>query len=135
MTFGVGAGARAVLRTTLIAVAAGATLLLRWVTESLWSLTPTLVAVLLLVWYVPRVTDSLYGEMDDTRIYVRYGVLWRWETIVPLSALRTFEMWISPLDRLFHCQTVVLRFAGGCTVLPLLDEEIANRLTARLEEC
>jgi len=135
MTFGVGAGARAVLRTALAAVTAVAVLLLRWATESLWSLTPTVVAVFLLVWYVPRVTNSFYGEMDDTRIYVRYGVLWRWETVVPLSALRTFETWASPLDRLFHCRTMVLRFAGGCTVLPLLDANITNRLTARLEEC
>ncbi len=135
MTFGVGAGARAVLRTALAAVTAVAVLLLRWATESLWSLTPTVVAVFLLVWYVPRVTNSFYGEMDDTRIYVRYGVLWRWETVVPLSALRTFETWASPLDRLFHCRTMVLRFAGGCTVLPLLDAKITNRLTARLEEC
>lgn len=135
MTFGVGAGARAVLRTTVTIVTVETVLLLRWVTESLWSLTPMVVGVFLIVWYVPWVTDSFYGEMDDTRIYMRYGVLWRWETVVPLSALRTFETWASPLDLLFHCRTVVLRFAGGCAVLPLLDEEIANRLTARLEEC
>ncbi len=135
MTFVAGAGARAVLRTAVIAVAASAVVLLRWLTDSLWCLTPAVVAVLLLVWYLPRLTRSLYGEKDDKRIYVRYGVLWRRETVVPLSALRTFETWTPPLHRLFHCRTVVLRFAGGCAVLPLLDNGTAARLTARLEEC
>lgn len=135
MTFGAGVGARAVLRTAVIIVTVAVVLLLRWVTDSLWSLAPTVIAVLPLLWYVPRLTDSLYGEMDDKRIYVRYGVLWRWETVVPLSALRTFETWVSPMQRLFRCRTVVLRFAGGCAVLPLLDEDTANHLTAKLEEC
>ena len=135
MTFGAGAGARAVLRTAVIAVTAAAVVLLRWVTNSIWCWTPTLVAALLIVWYLPRLTRSLYGEMDDKRIYVRYGVLWRRETVVPLSALRTFETWTPPLHQLFHCCTVVLRFAGGCALLPLLNDETANRLTVRLEEC
>lgn len=135
MTFGAGAGALAVLRTAVIAVTATVVVLLRWLTDSLWCLAPTVVAVLLLVWYLPRLTCSLYGEMDDKRITVRYGVLWRWEMVVPLSALRTFETWTPPLHRLFHCRTVVLRFAGGCAVLPLLDDDTANRLMARLEEC
>ncbi len=135
MSFGAGAGAQSVLRTAVIAVTAAVIVVFRWVTDSLWCLTPTVVAVFLLVWYLPRLTRSRYGEMNEKRIYVRYGVLWQWETVVPLGALRTFETWTPPLHRLFHCRTVVLRFAGGCAVLPLLDADTANRLTARLEEC
>ncbi len=134
MIFGAGEGARAVLRAAVIAVTAAVVVLLRWITDSLWCLTPTIVAILLIIWYLPRLTRSLYGEMDDKRIYVRYGVFWRWETVVPLSALRTFETWTPPLHRLFHCRTVVLRFAGGCAVLPLLDDSTVDCLTARLEE-
>lgn len=135
MTFGASAGARAVLRTVVIAVSAAVTVLIRRITDSLWCLTPAVVAVFLLVWYLPRLTRSLYGEMDDRRITVQYGVLWQRETVVSLSSLRTFETWTPPLHRLFHCRTVVLRFAGGCAVLPLLDNDTAKHLTARLEEC
>ena len=135
MTFCAGAGAQAILRTAVIAVTAVAVVLLRWLIGSFWCLVPMVVAVFLLVWYLPKLTRSLYGEMEDTRIYVRYGVLWRWETVVSISALRTFETWSSPLQRFFHCRTVVLRFAGGCTLLPLLDADTADRLTAKLEEC
>ena len=135
MTFGASAGARAVLRTVVIAVSAAVTVLIRRITDSLWCLTPAVVAVFLLVWYLPRLTRSLYGEMDDRRITVQYGVLWQRETVVSLSSLRTFETWTPPLHHLFHCRTVVLRFAGGCAVLPLLDNDTAKHLTARLEEC
>ena len=135
MTFGAGTGAPSILRTAVIVVTVAAVVLLRCLTDSLWCLAPTVFAVFLLVWYLPRLTRSLYGEMNDTRIYVRYGVLWRWETVVSISALRTFETWSSPLQRLFHCRTVVLRFAGGCTLLPLIEAETADRLTAKLEEC
>ncbi len=135
MAFSAGVGARSVLRTIVIAVIAVVVVLLRWLTGSLWCLVPISLAVPLVVWYLPRLTRSLYGEMDHERLYVRYGVLWRRESVVPLDALRTFETWTPPLHRLFHCRTVVLRFAGGSVVLPLLDEKTACRLTARLEEC
>lgn len=134
MTFSAGVGALMVLRTVVIAVTAVAVALLRWLTGSFWSLVPMVLAVPLLVWYLPRLSRSLYGEMDHERLYVRYGVLWRRETVVLLGALRTFEAWTPPLHRLFHCRTVVLRFAGGSVFLPLLDEKTACRLTARLEE-
>ncbi len=135
MTFSAGVGARAVLRTIVIAVTAAVVVLLRWLTGSLWCLVPVPLVLPLIVWYLPRLTESLHGEMDHGRVYVRYGILWRRETVVPLSALRTFETWIPPLHRLFRCRTVVLRFAGGSVFLPLLDEKTACRLTARLEEC
>ncbi len=135
MTFGAGAGACGVLRTAAVAVTAAVTVLIRRITDAFWCLIPAGIAVFLLAWYLPRLTRSLYGEMNDKRIVVRYGVLWKWQTVVPLHSLRTFETWTPPLHRLFHCRTVVLRFAGGCAVLPLLDNATANRLTARLEEC
>lgn len=135
MTFFAGAGARDVLRTAVIAVAVGIVMLLRWLTGSLWSLTPLIVVLPLTVWYLPRLVSSLYGEINQERLYVRYGIVWRREAVVPLSALRTFETWTPLLHRLFHCRTIVLRFAGGCVFLPLLDEKTACRLTAYLEEC
>ena len=43
-------------------------------------------------------------------------------------------VWMNWLHTVFRCRTVVLRFAGGCVWLPLLDEHVAARLTQRLEE-
>lgn len=134
MTFFAGDGARAVLRVVFVFVTAVAVIVLRWLTRPLWCLIPIVLAILVLVWYLPRLTDSLYGETDDGRLYVRYGVLWHRETVMLLSALRTVEMWTPPLHRLFHCRTVVLRFAGGGVLVPLLDEKTACRLAAQLEE-
>lgn len=135
MTFVAGTGAKAVLRTVLLAVAIVTTLLVRWLAGWAWCAVPIIIAAPLFTGYIPRLTASLYGKMDGMRLYVRYGILWRRETVVPLSALRTFEAWTPPLHRLFKCRTVVLRFAGGCVFLPLLDEKTASRLTEQLEEC
>lgn len=134
MTFSAGNGARAVLRIELVFLTVATVLLLRWITRSLWCLVPIGLAAPLFVWYLPRLTDSLHGRTDRGRLYVRYGVLWHWETVVPLGALRTFEMWTPPLHRLFHCRTMILRFAGGSVFVPLLDEKTACQLARYLEE-
>ena len=135
MTFCAGAGAKAVLRVILIGVTALSVFLLRWLVGAFWWCLPLPLSVFLFWWYLPHLTGSLYGKLDTERLYVRYGILWRRETVVPLSALRTFEAWTPPLHRLFHCRTVVLRFAGGSVFLPLLDEKTAQTVAARLEEC
>ncbi len=135
MVFCAGTGATAVLRTIVIAVTVVLTGLCRWLTDTLWCGIPILVAVPLWIWYLPRLAGSLYGKMDEEHLYVRYGIVWRRETVVPLSALRTFESWVLPIHRLFRCRTMVLRFAGGSVYIPLLDEKTARRLAGRLEEC
>ena len=134
MTFVAGTGATAVLRTVIIVVTAILAGFLRWLIGSLWCLVPIAFAFPFLIWYVPRLTDSLYGEMNRERLYVRYGLVWRRETVVPLHALRTFEAWTPPIHALFGCRTVVLRFAGGSVYLPLLDEKTARKVAERLEE-
>lgn len=63
------------------------------------------------------------------------GVLWRRQIFVPMQALRTFETWQTPIQRLFHCRTLILRFAGGAAILPLLPDPDALMLTRMLEEC
>ena len=134
MTFVAGTGATAVLRTAIVVVTVVVTALLRRLMGSFWCFIPVILCIPLLVWYLPRLTRSLYGEMDEKRLYVRYGMLWRRETVVPLHALRTFEAWTPPIHRLFGCCTVVLRFAGGSVYLPLLGEQTAQEVAERLEE-
>ncbi len=95
---------------------------------------PWLVAIPLSVIYVPRLVASLHGVLTDDAIHAVYGVFWRREVFVPLHSLRNFEVWTPPLHRVFHCRTVVLRFAGGTVLLPLLAKQDAERLTACLEQ-
>ena len=84
-------------------------------------------------WYLPKLSASITGSFEEVAVRGTYGVLWKRELYVPLDALRTFEIWTPPLHRLFHCRTVVLRFAGGSALLPLLDVATAHELTQALE--
>lgn len=84
-------------------------------------------------WYAPRLSRSVHGRLDASGVRIFYGVLWQRETVVPLDALRTYEVWAPPLHRLFHCRTVILRFAGGSAWLPLLACRDSEVLTRRLK--
>ena len=134
MTFSAGVGAYRVLVTVLWFLTLLVTVLVRWLTASLWCLSAVPLAIWITAWYLPRLTRSLQGRLTDSVLVVRYGVWWRRETTVPMNGMRTFEVWTTPLQRVYHCRTVLLRFAGGRVTLPLLDEETARQIAARLEE-
>lgn len=84
-------------------------------------------------WYPPRYRASLKGSFDGVAVHAFKGVLWRHEIFVPTDALRTIEMCSTPAQRLFGCRCVILRFAGGSAVLPLLPVQQAEALVRALE--
>ncbi|MCI8554846.1 MAG: PH domain-containing protein [Clostridiales bacterium] len=88
---------------------------------------------LLIVWYPPRYTSSLHGYFDGGAIRAVKGAWWKKELFIPMNALRTFEFWDSPLQKAFGCRTLVIRFAGGSALLPLLDAGQAARLSEQLQ--
>ena len=90
--------------------------------------------VFLALWYPPRYCRSMQGVFDGEAVRAVQGVLWKKELFVPMTALRTFEISSTPLQRYFGCRTVVLRFAGGAAWLPLLAEDMAYALTRALEQ-
>ena len=135
MGFTAGRGALFVLRTLWTALWLPSVAALCWCRPPLsWWLPPAVLWIAGQWWYLPRLCRSLRGSFENHAVRFCVGVWWRREVFVPLGALRNFEVWTPPLHRLFHCRTVVLRFAGGAAWLPLLDEDTARRLTALLEE-
>lgn len=140
MEFRAGDGARRVLMALaalLTVLSAGVVGLLAGLISPwlLLGLIPVgLAGLLAFLWYPPRFAASLSGSFDGTAVRASVGVLWRKEIFVPMNALRTFECWKLPLHRFWNCRTIILRFAGGATMLPLLREEDAIRLVERLEE-
>lgn len=90
-------------------------------------------AVFLALWYPPRYAAALHGSFDGTAIQAVKGVLWKKEVFVPLTALRTLEIWSTPIEQAARCRMLTLRFAGGAVVLPFLSRETAAQLAAQLE--
>ncbi len=141
MTFQAGEGARRVLRLWIAlagVLASGLTGLLAGLLTPWLLLLTALVSVLtvfLFLWYPQRYAASLKGGFDGEAVRAQMGVLWRRQIFVPMQALRTFETWQTPIQRLFHCRTLILRFAGGAAILPLLPDPDALMLTRMLEEC
>lgn len=138
MEFFAGNGAVALLRTAVSLIAA-AVVTCAAVAAPVWS--PFLWGIPLVAavwaasvfWHIPRFKRSVWGTFDGGNVRIAYGVFWQREIYVPLSALRTFEIWAPPLHRLFRCRTVVLRFAGGAALLPLLGCDTAAALTEALD--
>lgn len=133
MTFTAGKGAIAVLLTAWWMGSATAAWLLWWGFGRGWWLLPCLLVLLIGTVYLPIWIRSVYGELDDRRLFLRVGVVWRREMTVPRVAFRTVECLVPPLHRLFGCCTMVLRFAGGSVWVPLLDADTVDRLTTQLE--
>ena len=84
-------------------------------------------------WYAARWAAGYGGTMETERLYIRRGVFWRREWMLPLSALRGVEQWEPPLHRLCGCRTLLLRHTGGTVLLLLLPREQAATLWRRLE--
>lgn len=92
-------------------------------------------ATIFLVWWYPiQYAAVFHGHFDGTAVRAVKGVIWRKHVFVPTSSLRTFECWETPLQRRLGCCTLILRFAGGATILPLLSRDQAADLTRKLEE-
>lgn len=94
-----------------------------------------ILTVFLSLWYPPRYAALFTGSCDGVAIRAAKGVLLRREIFVPLSALRTFEINATPMQKVFRCRSVVLRFAGGAVLLPLIPLKQAEQLAAIIEKC
>lgn len=140
MRFCAGDGAQHVLRlwialagiavTALVAVLAG--LLTPWLLIACGLVGAA--TLFLFLWYPSRYSRSMQGHFDGGAIRAEMGVLWRRQIFIPMDALRTFEIWDTPLQRKCKCRSLILRFAGGSTILPLLSEANAYYLAKLLEE-
>ncbi len=140
MTFGGNQEVAAVLRSWIAAL--GLVLSLLWGAVAglfgpalLWGNGLIMAATLFLWWWYPaRYASTLRGHIDQNALYIVSGVWFRRETYVPFEAIRAFECWTLPFERLWRCRTVVLRVAGGTVFLLLLPQQQAADLLNWLEQ-
>mgnify|MGYP000870013180 CR=1 FL=1 len=91
-------------------------------------------ATVFAAWYPRRYVDVMHGDFDGVAVKAVTGVFQRKQLFVPMTALRTFELRSTPVQRLFGCSTVILRFAGGAAFLNLIPAKQAEELIAVLEK-
>lgn len=121
--------AAGIIAEMLISALAG--LITRWFFVGSWVVGA--VTVFAAIWYPPRYASALKVSFDGIAIRASIGVFRKQEIFVPIKALKTFELCSTPVQRLFKCGTVILRFAGGAAYLPLLPAAQAKDLTDALE--
>lgn len=140
MDWHLGEGARTVLRLWIALAGVAGCLLLGGLAGLLtpWLLLPAGVwgggTVFFALWYPDRYVREYRGRLDRDAVRAHTGVLWRRQWYIPLSALRTFESWETPLQRRFGCRSLLLHFSGGSILLPLLSAQDSERLTERLAD-
>ena len=127
MEFQVGDGARKVLTLWIAGTGVLAALLIG-------SGLVAAATVAVCFWYPTRFVRSFRGSCREEALRAEIGVLFKKELYIPLSSLRTVESWATPLHRAFRCRTIVLRFAGGAAILPLLPAAEAGELARLLEQ-
>ncbi len=130
MTFHIGRRALWSIRTicALLAIAIVATFPLRAI---------VLISGLSLcvIWIcVPYACRSFHATVTATAVYLQYGVLWKHETVVALSAIRSIDRWTPPLCCFSDTCMVVLHFAGGSVYLPFLSLQSAITLVGLLQQ-
>ena len=91
------------------------------------------VTVAAALWYPSRYVSRLRGSYDGQSVRATTGVFGQKQLFVPMESLRTFEVFSTPVQRLFGCRTLILRFAGGAAIIPLLPADQAEALAAALE--
>lgn len=140
MHFTVGRGAVKVLTVWICAGGITATALISALAGLItpWLLVGSSIAgtatIFAALWYPPRYADVFSGSFDGVAVRATIGVIRRQQIFVPIKALRTFELCSDPVQRIFKCRTIILRFAGGAVYLPLLPETQAFELAQNMEK-
>jgi len=94
-------------------------------------------AIFLIYWLVgPEVFYRRYRyRIDDDKAEIRRGIIVITHSLVPIERIHQVQVDKGPINRLFGLANVVITTAGGVTALELLDEDTAESIASKLNEC
>lgn len=94
-------------------------------------------AIFLIYWLVgPEVFYRRYRyRIDDDKAEIRRGIIVITHSLVPIERIHQVQVNKGPINRLFGLANVVITTAGGVTTLELLDEDTAESIASKLNEC
>ena len=74
-------------------------------------------------------------RLDDEKVEIRRGVITITHTLVPIERIHQVEVARGPINRAFGLAAVNMTTAGGVATLEYLDEETAESIASKLNEC
>ena len=74
-------------------------------------------------------------RIDDEKAEIRRGIITISHSMVPIERIHQVEVSKGPINRMFGLANVVITTAGGVTTLEFLDEDTAESIASRLNEC
>ena len=94
-------------------------------------------AIFLIYWLVgPEVFYRRYRyRIDDDKAEIRRGIIVITHSLVPIERIHQVQVDKGPINRLFGLANVIITTAGGVTTLELLDEDTAESIASKLNEC
>lgn len=94
-------------------------------------------AIFLIYWLVgPEVFYRRYRyRIDDDKAEIRRGIIVITHSLVPIERIHQVQVNKGPINRLFGLANVIITTAGGVTTLELLDEDTAESIASKLNEC
>lgn len=74
-------------------------------------------------------------RIDDEKAEIRRGIITISHSMVPIERIHQVEVSKGPVNRMFGLANVVITTAGGVTTLEYLDEDTAESIASKLNEC
>ena len=74
-------------------------------------------------------------RLDDDKVEIRRGIITITHTLVPIERIHQVEVSKGPINRMFGLANVNMTTAGGTATLEYLDQETAESIASKLNEC
>ncbi len=74
-------------------------------------------------------------RIDDDKAEIRRGIITITHSLVPIERIHQVEVSRGPINRRFGLANVVITTAGGVLTLEYLDDEVAESIASKLNEC
>lgn len=84
----------------------------------------------------PRIFYDHYRyRLDDDKVEVRRGVIVIRHTLVPIERVHQVDVKKGPIKRMFGLADVYITTAGGTAAIEFLENDIAESIASKLNEC
>ncbi|MEM5790527.1 MAG: PH domain-containing protein [Candidatus Aenigmatarchaeota archaeon] len=97
---------------------------------NLWISSGIALSFFISIFYCNTLRKSLRLKVDESHIYLKGGVLFKIETVVPIKSLKIVQSSQNFLERIFNIYRIKIYFNSSCVEFPGVEKgfELANFL-------